>query len=291
MRDKKRVTNNLVALGSAAVVAVYAAGYVRSAEAAQRFDDESNQRRRPAPDRDAASPAGVAIAGATRDARTTARLQPDTNAVVTALANAAAAAMHDKSGVGVHAPKTAPAPIGSHSTPSASSPVTALPARNAVMLKVSPTATPPVTATATATPPVTATLPVTTTATPPVTATATSPVTTAATLPASTDSSPKAAAKPALPPLPPGVKWRDGSFSGWGTSRHGDIQATVEVDGGKIAYVAVTQCLTQYSCSFFEKLPQQVLDRQSPEVDSVSGATQSANAFYYAIVQALSKAK
>ncbi len=63
------------------------------------------------------------------------------------------------------------------------------------------------------------------------------------------------------------------------------------MDGGKISYVAVTQCLTQYSCSFIQKLPQQVLDRQSVDVDSVSGATQSANAFYYAIVQALSKAK
>jgi uncharacterized protein with FMN-binding domain len=40
-----------------------------------------------------------------------------------------------------------------------------------------------------------------------------------------------------------------------------------------------------------EKLPPQVAARQSPEVDYVSGATQSADAFYYAVVQALSKAK
>ena len=31
--------------------------------------------------------------------------------------------------------------------------------------------------------------------------------------------------------------------------------------------------------------------RQSPEVDYVSGATQSVNAFYYAVVEALNKAK
>jgi len=38
-------------------------------------------------------------------------------------------------------------------------------------------------------------------------------------------------------------------------------------------------------------LPPQVVTRQSAEVDYVSGATQSSNAFYYAIVEALSKAK
>ncbi|MEI9971228.1 MAG: FMN-binding protein [Ignavibacteriota bacterium] len=35
----------------------------------------------------------------------------------------------------------------------------------------------------------------------------------------------------------------------------------------------------------------EVHERQSAEVDYVSGATQSANAFYYAVVEALSKAK
>jgi uncharacterized protein with FMN-binding domain len=34
-----------------------------------------------------------------------------------------------------------------------------------------------------------------------------------------------------------------------------------------------------------------VLTRQSPDVDFVSGATESTNAFYYAVVQALNKAK
>jgi len=38
-------------------------------------------------------------------------------------------------------------------------------------------------------------------------------------------------------------------------------------------------------------LPPQVVERQSAEVDYVSGATQSANAFYFAVVDALSKAK
>jgi uncharacterized protein with FMN-binding domain len=53
----------------------------------------------------------------------------------------------------------------------------------------------------------------------------------------------------------------------------------------------VQQCLTRYSCSWIAALPGQVVARQSPEVDYVSGATQSTNAFYYAVVEALARAK
>jgi uncharacterized protein with FMN-binding domain len=84
---------------------------------------------------------------------------------------------------------------------------------------------------------------------------------------------------------------KDGTYSGWGTSRHGDIQATVQIKDGKIIFAAITECLTRYSCSWIAALPPQVLSRQSPEVDFVSGATESTNAFYYAVVQALNKAK
>jgi uncharacterized protein with FMN-binding domain len=84
---------------------------------------------------------------------------------------------------------------------------------------------------------------------------------------------------------------RDGVYYGWGTSRHGDIQASVEIKSGKIIGAYISQCLTQYSCSWVSALPGQVLQRQSAEVDYVSGATQSSNAFYYAVIDALKKAK
>jgi uncharacterized protein with FMN-binding domain len=87
------------------------------------------------------------------------------------------------------------------------------------------------------------------------------------------------------------VVLRDGVYSGWGTSRHGDIQASVEVKDGRIVSATITQCLTRYSCSWIADLPGQVVKRQSPEVDIVSGATQSTDAFYSAVVEALSKAK
>lgn len=98
-------------------------------------------------------------------------------------------------------------------------------------------------------------------------------------------------AEPAAVPVPAAPRYKDGTYFGWGTSRHGDIQAAVVIDGGRIASATIAQCLTRYSCSWIAHLPPQVVSRQSPEVDYVSGATQSTNAFYYAVVDALTKAK
>jgi len=84
---------------------------------------------------------------------------------------------------------------------------------------------------------------------------------------------------------------KDGVYSGYGRSRHGDIEATVAIKNGKITEAFISQCLTQYSCSWVAALPPQVVARQSAEVDYVSGATQSTNAFYYAVIAALKKAK
>jgi uncharacterized protein with FMN-binding domain len=92
-------------------------------------------------------------------------------------------------------------------------------------------------------------------------------------------------------PNPEKPQYKDGTYLGWGTSRHGDIQAQVVIEGGRIASATIAQCLTRYSCSVIEKLPPQVAERQSPETDYVSGATQSTNAFNDAVVEALSKAK
>lgn len=101
---------------------------------------------------------------------------------------------------------------------------------------------------------------------------------------------PKVEVAAAVPAAPAPV-WKDGSYLGWGTSRHGNIQAEVVVEGGRIASATIAQCRTRYSCSVIDRLPPQVAQRQSPDVDYVSGATQSANAFYFAVVDALSKAK
>jgi uncharacterized protein with FMN-binding domain len=94
---------------------------------------------------------------------------------------------------------------------------------------------------------------------------------------------------PAAPPKPKAM-YKDGTYYGWGSCRHGDIQASVTIQDGRIASANITQCLTRYSCSWIAALPGQVVKRQSPEVDYVSGASQSTDAFYGAIVSALAKA-
>ena len=86
-------------------------------------------------------------------------------------------------------------------------------------------------------------------------------------------------------------EYRDGTYLGWGSCRHGDIQASVVIEGGRIASAAIAQCRTRYSCSWIDMLPGQVVSRQSTNVDYVSGATQSTDAFADAVAEALSKAK
>ena len=98
----------------------------------------------------------------------------------------------------------------------------------------------------------------------------------------------EAKAAPPNPALPP---WKDGKYEGWGSCRHGDIQAAVTIEGGRIMSATIAQCLTRYSCDIIDILPPQVAKKQSPNVDSVGGATQSADAFYYAVYDALAKAK
>jgi len=102
---------------------------------------------------------------------------------------------------------------------------------------------------------------------------------------------PTPAVPPAPAPEPAKPAWKDGIYTGWGYSRHGNIEAAVVIEGGRILSANISQCRTRYSCDVIDKLIPQVAQRQSPDVDYVSGATQSADAFYGAVVEALSKAK
>jgi len=122
-----------------------------------------------------------------------------------------------------------------------------------------------------------------------------------ASTPGAAPQTPPAAPPAAAPAAQPRIQYKDGTYLGWGTSRHGDIQASVEIASGKITSAAIVQCLTRYSCSWISPrtpgtgspefdLPGQVVTRQSAKVDYVSGATESSDAFFQAISQALSKA-
>src|SRR5213078_1571748 len=84
---------------------------------------------------------------------------------------------------------------------------------------------------------------------------------------------------------------RDGTYVGTGWSRHGSIQATVVVQGGRVVSANITGCGTRYPCSDIAMLPGQVVARQSAGVDFVSGATDSSIAYRAAVAAALAKAR
>jgi uncharacterized protein with FMN-binding domain len=236
------IKNNLVALGSAAVVAVYAAGYMRTKAAADRFAVEDAARRQdherhahpvavaptpvpPAPAKDTSTPAAPVV-----------HESAPTHVATKASRNVAQHVAPDHpDSARAAAPETVAKPVESPPPVSAPTPVAAAPSAG-MTFKVTP--------------------------------------------PPSADTA-QAEDKPL----------KDGVYSGWGTSRHGDIQATVSIKNGKIAEAFISECLTQYSCSWVAALPPQVVARQSAEVDYVSGATQSTNAFYYAVIAALKKAR
>jgi uncharacterized protein with FMN-binding domain len=86
------------------------------------------------------------------------------------------------------------------------------------------------------------------------------------------------------------VAYRDGTYEGQGTSRRGGFRVAVTIQGGKITNVAITQATTQYPASRVAALPGQVVARQSAQVDRVTGATFSTQAFQQAVQQALTAA-
>jgi uncharacterized protein with FMN-binding domain len=264
---------SLTALSSAAVLAIYGAGFMRTRAAAERFAaDESIPNR----------PSGPVVPGApiARSGGPGPALTPAPPAPVTMAPEPATAST-----------PSIPRPVETATTPTpASAPAaSAVPAPKAVSTdaKAEPlVASNDVTGGASAAPP--AALPVVpapvatpapTTPAPAAAPTATAPL------------APPAVSAPPAPAVPPKPVYKDGSYLGWGTSRHGDIEAKVTIVDGKIQSAVINQCWTQYSCSWIAPLPPQVAQRQSAEVDYVSGGTQSTYAFYYAVIEALKKAK
>ena len=88
-----------------------------------------------------------------------------------------------------------------------------------------------------------------------------------------------------------GSTFQDGTFQGRGTSRRGDVGVAVTIQGGRIANVKITGATTQYPVSRIAALPGEVVARQSAQIDRVSGATYSAQAFQQAVQQALAQAR
>ena len=233
-----KIANSLVALGSAAVLTVYAAGYVRTRSAAARFAVEAADLRTAVPVAGPPAPAGA----------------PQEFVAVGKLAEAAPFVPRAR------APKSLASVLPDRIVSLEPSPEASA---NPIPAPASPEAS---TALSSAAP---ATMPTTTTPT--------------------NDQPPAAgdAAKAEPPPAPTAPRFKNGTYLGWGYSRHGDIEAAVVVQDGRVVSAEITQCLTRYSCSVIAALPPQVIDRQNAFVDLISGATESANAFSNAIFRAL----
>lgn len=95
---------------------------------------------------------------------------------------------------------------------------------------------------------------------------------------------------PTVPTAPATPVWKDGKYTAWGTCRHGDIQATVVIEAGRIVSAEITDCQTRYSCDVIEKLPAKTVSRQKAKFDTVGGATESAYAYFGAVYWALDQA-
>ncbi len=102
----------------------------------------------------------------------------------------------------------------------------------------------------------------------------------------------RAPSVPTQPPAPTAVvaAYRDGTYNGSGTSRRGGIDVALTIQGGKVAAVQISHSTTYYPVSRIARLPGEVVDRQSAQVDMVSGATDSSRAFRAAVADALTQA-
>jgi uncharacterized protein with FMN-binding domain len=69
------------------------------------------------------------------------------------------------------------------------------------------------------------------------------------------------------------------------------VWVSVQVQGGRIANVTITRSTLQYPLRDIANLPAEVVERQSAQVDIVSRATYSSQAFRAAVAQALASAK
>ncbi|MFM2124073.1 MAG: hypothetical protein RL328_524 [Acidobacteriota bacterium] len=236
MAGDGKISNRVVAVSCAAVLAVYAAGYARTREAAEQFEEQSAERR----------PASRQLPATGASAEIASVAEPGRRAEETSAPSREAARSDASTEIVASAPSTAPSPTAT------SEPEPAAP-----------------------------------TAPEPVAVVASSPAAPAPSAPAAPAPAPAPAPTAAPAPAAAKSKWKDGTWHGWGTSRHGDIQAEVVIKDGKIAKSTISQCLTRYSCDVIDILIPQPVQRQSPDVDYVSRATQSSDAYYYAVLEAL----
>jgi uncharacterized protein with FMN-binding domain len=84
--------------------------------------------------------------------------------------------------------------------------------------------------------------------------------------------------------------YANGTYSGTGTSRFGTVSVSVSVSADRITNVQITKITTSFPASRIASLPAQVVQTQTSNVNVVTGATYSSQAFKQAVQQALAQA-
>jgi len=232
---KGRISNELVGASCAAILTVYAAGYLRTRDEARRLGSEAQARRPERPAHKVASlPLSVPVV------RPMDEPQPEAPIYPSASANEVPTPDSTSTSTPSPPPSMAPALAKTHAAPESANPAVIVLAPIAVEQASEPAPVADVAETS------------------------------------------------GIPPLP---VWRDGYYTGWGQSRHGDIEAWVTIRQGRIIDAGILNCDTRYPCSVIDDIIHQPVDLQSPDVDKVSRATVSANAYYWGLVEALKKAE
>jgi uncharacterized protein with FMN-binding domain len=87
--------------------------------------------------------------------------------------------------------------------------------------------------------------------------------------------------------------WKDGTYSGSGQGFGGEIDVDVKIDGGKIADITVTSHSGEDGTYFSmaEAITENIVEAQSADVDTISGATFSSTGIRDAVKDALGKAE
>jgi uncharacterized protein with FMN-binding domain len=100
-----------------------------------------------------------------------------------------------------------------------------------------------------------------------------------------------ASSSPSQPTSTPTATYKDGSYTGSGNSRHGGMDVTAVINGGRIISANVVSCSTRYSCSDVDPLVSEAVSTQGVLVHYISGATDSSDAYNEALLNALAQAK
>ncbi|PRX19712.1 FMN-binding protein [Orenia metallireducens] len=86
-------------------------------------------------------------------------------------------------------------------------------------------------------------------------------------------------------PLVAASNYRDGSYIGYVPDKHGDVVIEVTIAQGRIDQVEIINPIkgenypSKEAIKFFRQFPQEVIAKQSTEVDLISGATKSYNQY------------